>query len=252
MPRKSYADYDKPGEAECFEDRHFSGVFGEYLRQSDEVALTQLLGDGFESVLDVGAGSGRISNFLAGTRAGRVVAADASVAMLKMAAERSRFLDRPEFVHADARCLPFGDREFDYVISFRTLMHLPDWQGALEQMCRVSRKAVIVDVPARIAAPGLEATFHYMLHCIGSTTAPYKTFTKRELTRAFAAYGFSIDYSVRNFVLPVKFCRLMGNDRLPVKLEQLFRKVRLSKMLGGQLLVRAVRVRDACIPSVHV
>lgn len=241
MPRKTYADYNEPGEAHSFEEQHFSGVFGTYLKRSDENALADLLPDRTGSVLDVGAGSGRISIYLAGSRSGTVVASDASIAMLTTAASRSSDAAHLQFVLADAQYLPFADKSFDYVVSFRTLMHLKDWTGAVAEMCRVTRKAVVIDVPARLGAPGLEAMFHSVLHMLGSKTRPYRTFNRREVRRTFKKIGFVVDHSRKNFVLPVKVSRLLNNSRLPVAIESFFQNIGVSRVLGGQLVIRAVR-----------
>lgn len=241
MPRKTYADYNRPGEADSFEHEHFSGVFGAYLKKSDEESLEALLSDGSGSVLDVGAGSGRLSIHLAKKREGYLVSSDASIEMLQTAASRSPVLDRPVFVLADAQQLPFADHSFDYVISFRTLMHLPDWRKAVAEMCRVARQAVVIDAPARIAAPGVEALYHSVLRAFGGNSSPYTTFFRKDIATAFEDNGYVVDRSDRKFVLPVKVSRLLGNGRLPVTFESFFRKSGISRVLGGQYVLRARR-----------
>ena len=129
---------------------------------------------------------------------------------------------------------------FDYVISFRTLMHLPDWRRAISEMCRVASRAVVIDAPARLAAPGLEAAFHRMLQSFGGTAKPYRTFVRRDIERAFYENGFVVNRFERKFVLPVKIGRLLGNTRIPEQLESLFRVIGVSRILGGQMVCRAV------------
>lgn len=241
MPRKTYSDYNEPGEAKFFEHQHFSGVFGSYLKTSDEETLTELLTDQSGSVLDVGAGSGRLSIYLANDRSGHVVASDASIEMLRTAMSRCSDPECPNFVLADAQSLPFDDRSFDYVISFRTVMHLPDWKKAIGEMCRVAKQAVVLDAPARFAAPGVEALYHRILQKLGGSKSPYRTFLRIDIACTFEENGYTVDRTNRKYVLPVKVSRLLGNGRVAVTIESFFRMTGISRMLGGQYIFRAVR-----------
>ena len=42
-----------------------------------------------------------------------------------------------------------ADRSFDLAVSLRVLMHTPDWRQCVAELCRVARRRVIVDFPAR-------------------------------------------------------------------------------------------------------
>jgi SAM-dependent methyltransferase len=87
------------------------------------------------SVLDVGCGTGQITDVL--HRAGcAVVGLDISAAMLRLA--RSRTPDVPVLV-GSAYDLPFGDGTFDAAIVSKLFQHLRDWPAALRQIKRVLR-----------------------------------------------------------------------------------------------------------------
>ena len=91
------------------------------------------------TVLDVGCGTSRfgfIKNYT-GT--------DFSEPMLEKAREK---YSENDYVQSDARDLPFDDNSFDNVISTRLLMHIDDWQGAVEEMHRVCKPGgrIIFDV----------------------------------------------------------------------------------------------------------
>ena len=45
--------------------------------------------------------------------------------------------DRLTFQQGSLEALPFGDRRFDLVHCRGVLMHIPDWQAALRELCRV-------------------------------------------------------------------------------------------------------------------
>ena len=92
-----------------------------------------------DRVLDVGAGSGNaaIPAALAGAQ---VVASDLTPELFdtgrRLAAEAGVHL---EWRQADAEALPFGDAEFDAVLSCVGVMFAPHHQAAADELVRVSR-----------------------------------------------------------------------------------------------------------------
>ena len=51
------------------------------------------------------------------------------------------------FVTGNVTAPPFDDKSFDAVISFRLVTHSEDWPMLIAGLCRIARKAVIVDYP---------------------------------------------------------------------------------------------------------
>lgn len=88
-----------------------------------------------EISLDLCCGQGNVAEALA-ARGNKVVGADFSRAMLKLARER---MPDTAFVEADAQNLPFGDAEFDIVVSNVGICHIPDQARALAEVKRVLR-----------------------------------------------------------------------------------------------------------------
>ena len=88
-----------------------------------------------DRVLDLAAGTGTSAAPLA-DRGVRVVACDLSLGMLQVGRRR-----RPDvaFVAGDAGRLPFADESFDAVTISFGLRNVPDVDGALEEMLRVTR-----------------------------------------------------------------------------------------------------------------
>ncbi len=92
-------------------------------------------------VLDVGTGPGFVALELA-ARLGdevRVVGLDLSEAMLAVAAENARLRGLDNLVTwrlGDAKAMPFGDNEFDFVVSSGSLHH---WENPLAVMSEVDR-----------------------------------------------------------------------------------------------------------------
>ena len=86
----SYEVYAREETARSFESQRFGGPIGSYLRERQQQHLARWLGDlAGKTVLDVGAGTGRAAIPLAAAGA-RVVAADASEAMLTEARRRAK------------------------------------------------------------------------------------------------------------------------------------------------------------------
>jgi SAM-dependent methyltransferase len=101
-------------------------------------AVRALLGDvqGLD-VLDAGCAAGEHSAWLV-EHGARVVALDASEAMVALA--RERLGERARVLHADlAQPLPFPDASFDRVLSSLTLHYLAEWSDPLREFARVLR-----------------------------------------------------------------------------------------------------------------
>lgn len=91
------------------------------------------------SVLDVGCGTGMLSEQLLGAFPScRLTGVDLSPAMVERA--RTRLAGRAEVREADAERLPFHDGAFDLVVCNDSFHHYPDPDRAAFQMWRVLRK----------------------------------------------------------------------------------------------------------------
>jgi SAM-dependent methyltransferase len=90
------------------------------------------------SLLEIGCGSGYYSEVFS-TLVGplRYTGVDYSASMLALACA-----DYPSerFVLADAAHLPFADGSFDIGLSGNSLMHIPDYAGAIAETARVSKR----------------------------------------------------------------------------------------------------------------
>lgn len=109
-------------------------------------------------VLDVGSGTGAVTEELAGRTEGVVVGVDLDPDMVAYSRESG---GRAEYRRADAHELPFQDAWFDVTVSHFVLMWCRDPALAAQEMVRVTRPggAVLVcaepDYGGRIDHPGL-------------------------------------------------------------------------------------------------
>ena len=90
-----------------------------------------------DSLLDVGCGTGHFTRRAAAEGA-RVVGLDVDERELEFARRHSSQTVR--FQRGDATCLPFEDRSFDKVMSVTALCFVPQWQKAIAEIVRVSRR----------------------------------------------------------------------------------------------------------------
>jgi ubiquinone/menaquinone biosynthesis C-methylase UbiE len=89
------------------------------------------------SVIDVGCGTGYFTRRLA-LDGLRVTGIDPDPSMLEVA--RAKRAANERYLEADARALPFRNREFDYCISVTALCFIADEGAALAEMFRVTRR----------------------------------------------------------------------------------------------------------------
>jgi SAM-dependent methyltransferase len=191
--------------ARNFDARRFSGPIGEMIAKSQARVLANMVGRIKDrEVLDVGTGTGRAALILA-LGGAKVTAVDASEEMLAIARQRAaeQMLTTIKFQRADAHALDFVDRSFDAVVSFRLLMHVPQWKRCVAELCRVAGRLVIVDYPSATSVALIESLTRRAMHSAGMKTEPYRVFTRHAIEEAFDRNGFRIRSVHRQFVLPI-------------------------------------------------
>ena len=109
-------------------DRLHPGVAG-------DIAYYAALARG-RRVVEIGAGTGRMSAALAG-EAAQLIALDHSPAMLGRAVARLRGIERAHVLCADARALPLRGRFELAVLAYRTVQHLADAGCRLQLFCEL-------------------------------------------------------------------------------------------------------------------
>ncbi len=95
--------------------------------------------EGKQDFLEVGCGSGAVSNHIARTYSMNVTGTDIDADQIRLAQQRSGNLANIRFVEADATNLPFEDNGFDIVLSFGVMHHISNWLDALREIARVLR-----------------------------------------------------------------------------------------------------------------
>jgi ubiquinone/menaquinone biosynthesis C-methylase UbiE len=241
----SYSAYADPAMARTFDGRRFGGPIGELVAGTQARVLSNMVGRIKDrEILDVGTGTGRAALLLARSGA-RVTAVDASEQMLAIARQRAADqLLKVRFVVGDAHALNFSDRSFDAVVSFRMLMHTPEWRRCLSELCRVAGRLVIIDYPSATSVALFESMARRVLHAAGGKTEPYRVFTRGQISEAFDRNGFRIRSIHRQFVLPITLHKAFRSRRFTLWSEDVLDRVGLLKRFGSPVTL----VAERCAP----
>lgn len=84
-------------------------------------------------VLDAGCGEGRFCRMMADHGA-YAIGLDPTLPLIEEARARD---PQSDYVRGTAERLPFGDRSFDVVVSYLTLIDIPDYRAAISEFARV-------------------------------------------------------------------------------------------------------------------
>jgi ubiquinone/menaquinone biosynthesis C-methylase UbiE len=218
--------------------RRFQGAAGRYLlsMQADAVA-TALEGLRPGNALDVGGGHGQLVELLR-SRGWQVTVHGTSGEC--EANLRRRHFGCP-FVHGPLHALPVADRSFDLVIAVRLLSHVARWQQLIAEMCRVSRRAVVIDYPSKSGLNALTPFLFGLKKSIEGNTREYRSFSRQELSTELRSHGFGVERQVKQFFLPMVLHRA-GGASVPLRAtERLCRWAGLTALAGSPVILRAGR-----------
>ena len=90
-----------------------------------------------QKFLEVGCGSGEVCRYMAKRYVLNVTGTDVDGEQIKRAQADIDNATNLRFLQADATNLPFGDNDFDIVLSFQVMHHISNWLDALGEIRRV-------------------------------------------------------------------------------------------------------------------
>lgn len=218
----------------------FSGHAGRFFLDRQAAVLEQLLAGARPGrVLDVGGGHAQLAPLLSArgwdvTVHGTSRACEENLRNLHGVADCS-------FLLGPLGSLPCSDQEYDLVVAVRLLTHVDDWQGLIEEMCRVSRRDLVFDFPVSLGANGLTPILFPAKKFYERNTRTYRNFSLRELSDCLQRHGFQPVASSGQFILPMVLHR-MTRAAAPLRLlESIARRSGLTRRYGSPVLLRAVR-----------
>lgn len=217
--------------------RRFSGAVGEwFLKVQEQATLAMLAPYPGASVLDVGGGHGQTTGAL--LRNGYRVTVFGSAESCKNRIQP--YLDdaRCNFKVGNILALPYEDRSFDIVLSYRLLPHVERWQPFLAELARVARKAVILDYP-EVASVNAATPFLFgVKKQMEGNTRTYTTFRQAQVVAEFRQHGFSLESRYPEFFFPMVLHRKLGRPGLSAALERFARWLGLTRRFGSPVILK--------------
>jgi len=221
---------DEHTSSELYRQR-FKGKIGNLIIKRQNELLLSFLGDiRGKSILDVGAGHGQLAEALLNAGAEVTAYGSSRGALEKLMPLPLRSGTGPLYP------LPFGDREFDIVVSFRTFPHVPDWRLFLGELCRVAAEKVSFDCVTK----DIMSFFKPLLYRIKMKKEPgtrdYTLQKKADIRNAAHESGFRWESSEGQFLLPLVAHRIVKRPIL-MPIEYLARMAGVTRRYGGPVVV---------------
>ncbi len=219
--------------------QRFAGATGAWLLSVQSCAVSELIGEvPLQSVIDVGGGHAQLMGLLCERVPVVTVAGSGSTcaARLKPFIEQSRC----KFVLGDLLHLPLDSQSFDLAISVRFISHCDDWRGFIAELCRVSKRSVIIDYPPKGSFNIFYRLLFGLKRRLEGNTRGFLVFDGAEVVAEFQKHGFRLDRRIGEFVWPMVVHRLIKSPRISACLEYLARALGLRRF-GSPVLAKFSR-----------
>lgn len=219
--------------------RRFAGRTGEWMLSLQERLVVEFARRaGGQSVLDVGGGHGQLAWPLrkAGFEITVLSSAPECVARLQPHVERGEIC----FVVGNVIEMPFESKAFDLVVSVRLLTHCERWPKLVAEMCRVARRAVIVDYPALQGFNALSGYFFSAKKQVEKNTRTWRDFRHEEVDQTFGAAGWRLAERAGQFFWPMVLHRLLRCVPASRALEWPFHAMGLTRRWGSPVIAMYV------------
>jgi SAM-dependent methyltransferase len=220
--------------------RRFAGAVGAwFLDVQARLTLSLLREWPGGSVLEVGGGHGQLTGPL--LEAGYAVTVHGTTDACAAGVRPHLAHDRARFCAGPLLALPFADSTFDMVLAFRLLTHVERWRELVAELCRVARRAVVVDYPTRRSVNAVSGAFFAAKKGVEGNTRPFHVFADGEVEDAFRAARFASTARRPEFVFPMALHRALGQAALSRVLEGAARAVGATAALGSPVIRRFER-----------
>jgi SAM-dependent methyltransferase len=220
--------------------QRFAGEVGRYFLDVQTATVLELLSPWPGArVLEVGGGHAQLAGPL--VERGYRVTVTGSEEVCRQRLDRSLPPDAFDFEVCDAARLPFPDRSFDVVVAVRLLTHLDGWRAALAEMCRVARRAVIVDYPDTRSFNRLYGALFAWKKAVEGNTRTFRSFQPGEVIAECARHGFGRPAARRQFFVPMVVHRKLGRAGASRAMEGASGFLGLTRALGSPVILRAER-----------
>jgi 2-polyprenyl-3-methyl-5-hydroxy-6-metoxy-1,4-benzoquinol methylase len=220
--------------------RRFAGPVGAWFLERQARSTLELLAPWpAASILDLGGGHGQLTGPL--LEAGHQVTVYGSAPACR---ERvARWVDdgRARFACGDLLHAPWPDQSFDVLVCFRLLPHVTRVDELTGELCRLARRAVIVDYPTLRSANAVSGALFGLKKRVEGNTRPFTVFRDAEIEGAFAARGFRVAGRRPQFFFPMALHRAFGMASLARGLEAVAAALALTRSFGSPVILRLDR-----------
>lgn len=217
----------------------FRGASGAWML-STQLRLTRKLLAPYPvtEMLDVGGGHGQLANPLSeASWKVTVLGSDESCAHR---IQGNIDAGRIRFQVANLIDLPFPDKSFDVVLCFRLLTHCERYPTLVKELCRVARKAVVVDYPTGESVNAIAPMFFGAKKKFEKNTRTWRLFRHAEVRELFAANGFKRSAIKKQFFFPMVVHRMLKAKVASAAAEGVARALGLTAWLGSPAIARFV------------
>jgi len=218
----------------------FAGPAGRWMLEVQErITLGFLRDRPGAGILDVGGGHGQLAVPLC--REGYRVTVLGSDASCRHRVSEIVDAGSCAFVVGDVIDLPFDDRSFDTVISFRLVTHCRRWPKLIDELCRVARDSVIVDYPTSQSLNCIAPALFKAKKKLEGNTRTWALFKHAEVHGEFARNGYGLRRQEAQFFLPMVLHRALKCRTVSAALEGFCRLAGLSRRWGSPVIVEMAR-----------
>ncbi|MFZ1289733.1 MAG: class I SAM-dependent methyltransferase [Melioribacteraceae bacterium] len=218
----------------------FSGKVGEYfLEVQKNITLNLLKNENVKTILDIGGGHAQLAVPLVKSDYDFTVTGSDNTCRKRL----DKFLNQNEFkfIECNFLNLPFEDKSFDAVISFRLLTHEKNWKILIKEMCRVSKNVIIIDYPDKISFNILYDLFFSIKKKYEKNTRTFYSFTREELIKVFKSYGFTKFKFKPQFFIPMVIHRFLKQVVISKISEKLFKVIGFQYLFGSPVILKIKR-----------
>jgi len=222
----------------------FSGAVGAwFLKIQEDATLRMLSPYPGATVLDVGGGHGQLTGAL--VRNGYHVTVLGSNDVCK--ARIAKFIDegRCAFRIGDILALPYQDRAFEVIISYRLLPHVARWAQVLRELTRVAERVVLIDYPAIRSFNWMAPRFFDFKKNLEGNTRPFTCFKETELLQVLQNLGFGCVDRYPEFFFPMILHRILRRPSLSSGAEAVCRLLGVTSWLGSPVILKLLREHTA-------
>lgn len=220
--------------------RRFAGAVGAWFLKTQESATLRMLAPYRGcAVLDVGGGHAQATAALIAH--GHHVTVFGSAECCRRRIETFLAAGTCTFASGDLLALPYPDRRFDVVVSYRLLPHVVRWKALLHELGRVAHRALLIDVPTRRSLNRLAPWLFAVKKRLEGNTRSFTLFDERTVLDAAASAGLLAGDRHAQFFLPMVLHRALGMPRLSAASERILRSIGATERFGSPVILKLVR-----------